>query len=85
MAKLSMLCGFTKGNCGCFILINKWRSWVQSPLCAIWLYVQIGSDNSKTSTNALHSKLSLRIWFTIPESVTDNDRWRHISAQWMVS
>ena len=28
------------GKCGCFVLINKWRSWIQSTLCVIWLYVQ---------------------------------------------
>ena len=34
-----MLHGFTKGGkCGCFkVLINKWRSWVQSTLSTIYL------------------------------------------------
>ena len=45
MAKLSTACGFTKeGKYGCFVLINKWCSWVQSALGAIQLYVQSGSD-----------------------------------------
>ena len=44
MAKLSTSCGFTKGVSGCFVLINKWRSWEQSALCGIQLYVQSGSD-----------------------------------------
>ena len=40
-----MLYSFTKGgNCGCFVLINKWCSWEQSALCAIQLYVQSRSD-----------------------------------------
>ena len=38
MAKLSTSQGFTKGGkCGCFILINKLHSWVQSALHAIWV------------------------------------------------
>ena len=36
------------GKCGCFILINKWHSWVQSALPAIQLYLQSGSDNKNT-------------------------------------
>ena len=45
MAKLSMSHGFTKGGkCGCFVLINKWHSWVQSALCTIQIYVQSGPN-----------------------------------------
>ena len=35
------------GKCGCFILINKWHSWVQSVLHEIQLYVQSGSNDKK--------------------------------------
>ena len=34
------------GKCGYFILINEWRSWVQSALHAIQLYVQSRSNIS---------------------------------------
>ena len=37
--------GLKGGKCGCCIHVNKWRSWVQSALHAIWLYVQSGSDD----------------------------------------
>ena len=61
-AKLSMLHGFTEGKCGCFLLINKWHSRVQSTLHAIRLYVQSGSDAlARVKTRLLSEKL----WFTV--------------------
>ena len=47
------------GKCGCFILINKLHSRVQSALHAIWLYVQFGSDGHQRSVS------SWQIWLSI--------------------
>ena len=52
---------FSKGGkCGCFVIINKWRFWVQSTLHPIWLYMQYRSDaNFNTLTKASFYDLSI--------------------------
>ena len=52
---------FSKGGkCGCFVIINKWRFWVQSTLHPIWLYMQSRSDaNFNTLTKASFYDLSI--------------------------
>jgi len=40
------------GNCGCFVLINKW-CWVQSALCAIRLFMQSESDGENNITGKI--------------------------------
>ena len=46
MAKLSTSHGFTKGVSGCYVLINKWHSWVKSAIHGIQLYVQSAFDET---------------------------------------
>ena len=37
-----VMCFYKGGKCGCFILINKWCSWVQSALHAVQLFCNLG-------------------------------------------
>ena len=74
MDKLCMLCGFTKGGkCGCFVLVNKWHSWVQSALCAIRVrknYLTIWLASPVSPLPAFTQSLSWKVM-----TMSDEEGW----------
>ena len=61
---------YKEGKCGCFVLRNKWQSWVQSTLCAIWvqrLYLCLWINSSllgnwRLRTTIKSQGVALPIW-----------------------
>ena len=60
------------GKCGCFVLINKWCSWVQSTFCAIQLYIQSGSDVSINWSTTSFSNIRLQTSLMIGREIIMN-------------
>ena len=79
------------GKCGCFVLINKWCSWVESALHTILLYMQSVSNGKWQPFYALKKMLILlvdpvhtiwlvvRCWHSCSSPVISNVfKWRGI-------
>ena len=71
------------GRCGCFILINKWCTWVQSALLGIWLYVQLGSKNIIEKLDRLYYSLPTSFYQSSPLNLNlkfeEVKQWSNIS------